>query len=164
MQTILLTVEEMLKRLREGPPRIAALTASLTPAQLRTSPDEGWSATHVLAHLRACGDVWGGHILRILAEDRPEIRGISPRTWMKKTDYPDLEFRRSFDAFARQRAGLLAALEPLPPDSWERTAVVKAYGQVQENNVLFYADGLARHERPHIRQIQHIAEALQKRS
>ncbi|MGH2486961.1 MAG: hypothetical protein ACRDHE_13205, partial [Ktedonobacterales bacterium] len=52
-----LTIEQVLILLAETPPRLAGLTASLAPAQLRTipSPDE-WSANDVLAHLRACAD------------------------------------------------------------------------------------------------------------
>lgn len=53
-----LTIEQVLTLLAEGPPRIAALTDGLSPAQLRTtpSPDE-WSLNDVLAHLRSCSDM-----------------------------------------------------------------------------------------------------------
>jgi hypothetical protein len=38
-------------------PRLVALTANLTPAQLRTPPQpDEWSANDVLAHLRACAE------------------------------------------------------------------------------------------------------------
>jgi hypothetical protein len=41
------------------PPRITALTAGLGPAQLHTAPaPDEWSANEVLAHLRACADMW----------------------------------------------------------------------------------------------------------
>ena len=52
----------------------------------------------VLAHLRACADVWGNYIRTIIAEDRPQFRAVSPRTWIKQTDYPDLAFRPSLGA------------------------------------------------------------------
>ena len=58
-----LTIEQVLIMLAETPPRIAALTAGLAPAQLRTAPNQGeWSANDVLAHLRSCADVWGNCI------------------------------------------------------------------------------------------------------
>src|SRR5215469_12790150 len=55
-----LTLEQMLTLLRETPTRIAELTADLSPEalQMKPAPDE-WSANEVLAHLRACADVWG---------------------------------------------------------------------------------------------------------
>ena len=162
-ESILLTTDEILARLAEGPQLIATATAGLTPKQLRASPDDGWSANEVLAHLRACGDVWGGHILATLAEDRPTRQGISPRTWMKRTDYPDLEFQPSFEAFSSQRAALLATLETLSPEGWKRTALIRSYGKMfNEHTALFFADGLARHERTHIKQIESIAAALRK--
>src|SRR5438270_1388745 len=103
--------------LTEAPQRIAALTGYLEPAQLRTAPGpDEWSANDVLAHLRSCADVWGDCIAVILAEDRPTLRAIDPRTWIKRTNYPDLDFRPSLQAFTEQRAALLAVLEALPPE------------------------------------------------
>ena len=94
-----LTTKQIVTRLADAPRRITALTADITPAQLRTSPaDDAWSANEVLAHLRACADVWGNHIAAILAEDMPERRGVNPRTWIKSTDYLELGFHE-LDAF-----------------------------------------------------------------
>jgi DinB superfamily len=158
-----LTIEQVLTLLAATPPRIDALTADLTPAQLQTAPNhDEWSANDVLAHLRACADVWGNCIATMIAEDRPTLRAVNPRTWIKKTDYRELEFRPSLRAFARQRADLLAVLEPLPPDGWSRAATVTGAGAVLERTVLTYAQGLARHERPHVKQIERIVNTMQR--
>jgi hypothetical protein len=120
-----LTIEQVLSLLAETPPRIAALTADLSPAQLHTTPNhDGWSANDVLAHLRACADVWGNCIVAMIEEDWPVLRAVNPRTWIKKTDYLELEFRPSLRSFATQRADLLAVLSPLPIDAWSRAARV----------------------------------------
>lgn len=158
-----LDTQEMLSLLTETPQRIAALTDGLTPAQLRTVPDgdEEWSANDVLAHLRSCADVWGGCIATILAEDHPTIRAINPRTWIRSTDYPELDFLSSFDAFLAQREELLAVLEPLSPEEWSRGATVTGAGKPLERTAHFYAQWLARHERSHIKQIRNIVNAVQ---
>lgn len=157
-----LTIEQVLTLLAAMPQRLAALTDGLTPAQLRTSPSpDEWSANDVLAHLRSCADVWGGCITTMIAEDRPTIRAINPRTWIKRTDYRDLEFRPSLDAFTTQRAELLAILEPLQPEGWSRAATVTGAGNVLERTVLSYAQWLARHERPHVKQIERIVNVMQ---
>ncbi|MEO8955385.1 MAG: hypothetical protein ABI396_06075 [Ktedonobacteraceae bacterium] len=66
-----LTTEQVLTLLAETPPRIAALTAGLAPAQLQTTPNhDGWSANDVLAHLRACADVWGNCIVAMIRRTR----------------------------------------------------------------------------------------------
>lgn len=156
-----LTAERVLSLLVVAPPRIAELTAGLSEKQLHAAPNEGeWSVNEVLAHLRSCADVWGGCIATILAEDRPTIRAVNPRTWIKQTDYLDLDFRPSFDAFTTQRAALLAVLEPLPPEGWLRSATVTGAGNVLERSVHGYAQWLVRHERPHLKQIARIVLAI----
>ncbi|HZS77833.1 MAG TPA: DinB family protein [Ktedonobacteraceae bacterium] len=156
----LLTPEQILTLLAATPTRLATLTDGLAPTQLHTAPNpDQWSANDVLAHLRSCADVWGNCIRTIIKEDRPTIRAINPLTWIKQTDYPELEFRPSLRAFTSQRAELLAFLEPLPPEGWSRTATVTGAGKVLERTVLFYARWLATHERQHVRQVEHIVSS-----
>jgi hypothetical protein len=161
VRSLSLTIEQVLTLLAETPPRIAALTAGLAPAQLHTRPNhDGWSANDVLAHLRACADVWGNCIMTMIAEDTPTLRAVNPRTWIKKTDYLELEFRPSLRSFATQRADLLAVLSPLPPEGWSRAARVSGAGKVLERTVLLYAQWLARHERQHVKQVERIVNTM----
>ena len=155
-----LTSDQVVTLLEETPRRIADLTAALRPAQLRVIPrrDE-WSANDVLAHLRACADVWGGCMEAILAEDAPTLRAVNPLTWIKKTDYLVLGFRASLRSFTIQRAALLDVLEPLAPAAWSRTATITGAGKLLERNVLFYGRWLAGHERAHVKQIESIVKS-----
>jgi hypothetical protein len=155
------TTEQLLAMLSESPPRIAVLTAGLAAPLLHTppAPDE-WSANDVLAHLRSCSDVWGGYIELILAEDMPTIRAVNPTTWIKKTDYPEQEFRPSLQAFTTQRAGLLAVLKPLTPEEWSRAATVTGAGKPRIRTVNEYAHWLANHERSHLKQIERVVNAV----
>ena len=156
-----LTIAQVLALLEETPTLIAAATKGLTEAQLQRSPERGeWSANEVLAHVRACADVRGEPIRTIVAQDHPTFRAVNPLTWIKKTDYLELEFRPSFKAFAKQRADLLALLELLPRRGWSRGATVTGAGAPLERTVLFYAEWVARHERPHVKQIERIVSAL----
>jgi hypothetical protein len=161
MSSEALTTEQILSMLAEAPPRLATLTAELSPAQLRTHPNpDEWSANDILAHLRSCADVWGNCITTILAEDRPTIRAINPRTWIDRTDYLELEFRPSLDAFTRQRTELLAVLKPLPPEVWLRSATVTGAGKVLERTVLSYAEWLATHERSHVKAVARLVRTI----
>lgn len=147
--------------LAEAPPRIAALTAGLLPSQLHSPPNpDEWSANDVLAHLRSCADVWGGCIEVLIAQDRPTIRAINPRTWIKKTDYPEQEFQPSLQAFTAQRTDLLAVLKSLPAEGWSRSATFTGAGRPLERTVQSFAVRLAIHERPHIKQIERIVSAM----
>lgn len=157
-----LTVDQILSLLREGPPRIAAHTAGLSMAQLHDAPGpDEWSLNEVLAHLRSCADVWGGCITTIIAEDRPAIRAVNPRTWIKDTDYLEQQFKPSLEAFTAQRADLLAVLEGLAADAWDRSATVSVAGKPLERTVLFYAEWLATHERSHVKSIGRVVKAMQ---
>ena len=52
-------------------------------AALHPSPITAWSVNDQLAHLRACHDVPRRHMLRIIRQDHPAWKGMSPRTWQK---------------------------------------------------------------------------------
>lgn len=155
------TIEEILALLAAAPARLAGLTAGLSPEQLIAPPAPGeWSARHVLAHLRACSDMWGGYISRILNEDHPTIKAMNPTTWIEHTDYREQAFHSSLQAFTAQRRDLLAVLEPLPLESWSRAATVTGGGKPRERTVYDYAQWLANHERSHDRQLKNIAAAV----
>jgi hypothetical protein len=158
-----LIVEEILTLLPQGPQRVAFATAGLTEVQLHSAASEGeWSANDVLAHLRACADVWGNCIARMLAEDSPTLKAVNPRTWIKSTDYLDLDFEPSLRAYTTQRAALLATLNSLPPEAWSRGATVKGAGKPLQRTVHSCAESIAIHERAHIKQIERIAKAINK--
>jgi hypothetical protein len=128
---------------------------------LHAAPAPGeWSVNEVLAYLRACADMWGNSIAAIIDHDHPTLRAINPRTWINKTDYREQPFQRSLDAFTAQRADLLAVLEPLAPEGWARSATVTGAGKPLERTVRFYAQWLAEHERPHLKQIERITNTM----
>lgn len=145
MAAMELTVEQVRSMLAETSRRIAALTAGRELMQLHVAPSPGeWSVNDVLAHLRSCADVWGDAIRRIITEDMPVIRAIDPRAWTMQTEYPKQEFLPSLEAFTTQRFELLATLDALPPEGWERAATVKGAGKPLTRTVLGYASRLAR--------------------
>ena len=160
-----LTIDEVMTILPETPRRIAELTEDLTSMQLRTPPGpDAWSVNDVLAHLRACDDVLGGSILRIVSEDTPTWKRESPRSWIRKTDYLEWEFAPAFTAFKKQRAELLTVLEPLPPDAWDRRAMVtERDGTIEARTALYYGDWLAEHERQHWEHLDDVVAVIRDR-
>ncbi len=142
------------------PPRIAALSAGLRPAQLQAAPKSGgWCANEVLAHLRACADVWGTCIGRIIKEEHPRIRAVHPRIWIRSTDYLEQKYASSLRAYTAQRAQLLAALRSLREQDWLRGATVTGEGKVRTRTVHFYAERLASHELRHLQQLEDIVKS-----
>jgi hypothetical protein len=155
-----MTGEQVVTILAAMPERIAALTDGLTSTQLQAVPTtEEWSLNDILAHLRACADVWGPSMRRVIAEDHPTIRAINPQAWIERMDYRDLDFRPSFEAYAKQRAELLTLLEPLPQDGWMRTATVTGAGAPLQRTVLDWGVRMARHERAHVKHMEAFVRA-----
>src|SRR4051794_20612674 len=153
--------DRVLAPLAKTPRRIEQITSGLDPDQLRARTAESeWSLNDILAHLRSNADVWGGYIIRILEEDAPRIKAISPRTWIKSTDYLDWEFRSSFCLFVSERQALLEILQSMSNAAWTRGATITGAGKVLQRTVLTYARTLAQHEQPHIRQIARTANRL----
>ena len=147
--------------LGKAPSSIAESVAQASPRRLRTNPTpHEWSANGVIAHLRACADVWGGCIETILAEDEPTIRAVNPRTWIRNTDYLTKDFRDSLRAFTAQRADLMAVLEPLTPTNWSRHAIITGAGSLSNGPFSTMPNGSQAIERPHIRQIRRVVEAV----
>ena len=156
-----LTIEQLLNRLAAAPARLASLTEGLSTAQLLAPPEPGeWSERDVLAHLRSCADMWGRAIAVILSQDHPTFKAVNPTTWIKQTNYLELEFQPSLVAFTAQRAALLETLRPLAPEDWARAATVTGAGKPLDRSVYTYAQWLANHERSHYRQLDNIARAV----
>ena len=159
-------IDKILAILKATSPSLTKLTSGLMPVQLHTAPSAGeWSVNEVLAHLRACDDVWGNYyIMTILAQDKPTIKARNPRTWIKDTDYLQQDFQSSLRAFTKQRKKLLSVLELLSPKDWARTNTLIGAGKPLLQTLLCHADGLARHERAHLKQIERTLRALRSAS
>ncbi len=148
-----MTTEQILEVLASTPGRLAAITAGATAADLRRPPKpREWSMTELLAHLRACADVFGGAILTILDDEDATIRAINPTTWIKGTDYPTLEFGASLSAFRRQRHDCCPCLGGSTRPRGNDGRPWWAPARRSPISIQAYADRMARHERAHWRQ------------
>jgi len=149
--------EKLLHLLAATPHRIAAVSGGLDNARLHGKADEkAWSANDILAHLRACADVWGKSIMTMLTEEQPTLRYVSPRTWIRKTNYLDLEFLASFQAFTQQRDELLKTLKSLTIEDWSRAALING----REQTVFTYAQRMTQHEHEHCEQIEALLKSI----
>ena len=154
-------IEKLLKSLAETPHRIASASRELENTRLQFRPDENsWSANDILAHLRACADVWGKSILAMITQDHPTLRYVSPRAWIRKTGYPELEFRQSLQAFAQQREELVKLLEALAIADWSRGATFTATTKGREQTVLSYVQRITQHENGHCEQIEALLKSV----
>jgi uncharacterized damage-inducible protein DinB len=146
-------IKKFLDLLAEAPRRIATATRSVPDAQLNLrTAEEPWSVSDILAHLRASADVREKFMQAMLTQDQPVMRYISPRTYIRKTDYLVLPFAESFKAYKKQRAELLNTLIGLSLNDWSRSATIKE----RPETVFSYTLYLTQHETVHCEQIEEL--------
>ena len=147
-------IRTLLTRLSETPEKIARIAQGVSEPRLHRRPDvDAWSAQEIVAHLRACAAVWGRSIDRMLAEDHPTIRYVSPRGWIRKTDYLQQTFHANLRRFTEERAALVTTLETLSSGSWTRGATFTGTTLGRAGTVLSYASRIAEHEVRHLDQL-----------
>jgi hypothetical protein len=160
MVAIPLEIETVLKQLAATPRRLAAMSREHDAARMRARPSaEAWSPNEILGHLRVCADVWGKSMQVMLTQEHPTMRYVSPRSRLKKTNYLELDFDASLQAFAQQRKELLKTLKALDPQGWERGATFTATTR-REQTVLSYAWRMAHHEQVHLEQMEAVLKEL----
>ena len=148
-------IEIYLKLLEETPNRLKKVTKSFDEVRLqRRTEKQIWSVNDILAHLRSCADVWGDSIESMLAEENPTIPYRHPRQWIKKTNYLELSFHESFQAFVVQRKKLLKALRHVSLADWSRAAII----QGREHTVFTQVRRIAMHENVHCEQIESLLQ------
>jgi hypothetical protein len=147
-------IAAILESLANTPRRLQSLGRAHGATAFDYKPDaDTWSANEILAHLRACADIWGKSILAMITQDHPTVRYVSPRTWMKKTNYATLTFSESLNAFQQQRDELVSLLTGLSPTDWLRGATFTATTIGREQTIWSYARRIADHEAVHLGEI-----------
>lgn len=148
-------IELVLEMLASTPKQIARIARGHDDRQLHRQPAAGaWSARDIVAHLRACAEVWGRSIDQMIKIDHPTMRYVSPRGWIKRTDYLDQSFRVSLRAFSETRTALLDTLNTLGMAGWSRRATFTGTTLGRDATVLIYARRIADHEVPHLDQLR----------
>ena len=155
MKATLAEIEKYLSILSQTPPRIQQAAKGWDEARLQSKTgDKAWSVNEILAHLRACADLWTHSIYAMLAEKQPVFSDINERKWAHVTRYAELSFAQSFQAFSLQRENLSRVLQALPFEAWERSALIFE----RRHTVFTQTRRLAKHELEHVEQIENLLQ------
>jgi len=146
----------ILELLTHTPLRVEKATRGVQTTRLCLRSDvEPWSVSDILAHLRACADVWGGSIIAMIMRDNPTMPYVSPRTWMKKPMYVEQEFNAALESFAKERQKLVKALGNLDDAGWLRRGTFTGTSpRGRDQTVLSYSNRIVDHEQAHLDQIE----------
>ena len=156
MKTISDDINRILELLAQAPIRLEKATRGVQTTRLALRTDaEPWSVSDILAHLRACSDVWGGSINTMIMLDNPTRRYVSPRSWMRKPKYAEQAFKAALESFTQERQKLLETLAKLDAAGWARPGTFTGTSSRQRNQtVMSYSERIVNHEQPHLDQIE----------
>ena len=144
-------IQTVLSSLAETPGKLTSLAAEFDESRLYSLRSEKtWSFSEILAHLRACADIWTFSIYAMLTEEKPILPDVNERKWAKLSAYARLPIALSLQAFTFQREELLRVLRPLPKDGWEHSSLTLE----REHTVFTQARRMALHEQGHLEQIE----------
>ena len=139
-------------RLAATPRDIAHLVVEATDAVLDATPQEGWSARIVIAHLRddeyLCMRV---ALERMLAEDGPELTFLEGDGWGPGRNTSRDRKELLLADFALQRQASLNILQSLRPGDWDRQGHT-AGGQAF--TLRAFVESWADHDREHLAQLE----------
>jgi hypothetical protein len=153
-------IERSLQWIAETPGSLRNATRGIDDAFLQSSSAKSsWSVNDILAHLRACADIWTFSIYAMLAASEPALPDINERKWAKVTGYTDVSFSESLQAFSIQRENLLRVLNNLSLESWDKSAMI--FGR--KHTIFTQVRRMAKHEQEHLNQMAGLLSKIARR-
>lgn len=152
MKTTRDEIEMILALLEQTPQRIAKALVSSQGDVYFTPDQKTWSVHEVLVHLRACADVWGQNIEKMLLRNKPILAEIHPHAQARNANYKEQDFVNSLRIFVEQRENLLQKLKNLHFEDWSRSAMIGG----RRHTVFSQARRMAMHEPAYCEQIENL--------
>lgn len=150
-------IEKLLQKFAATPARIAAAVEGKTSEQLTQRRDqESWTATDILAHLRAADEIVSTRIYMILARDEPPLIAFDERRWAEIAHYTTSDFQTSLTLLTLRRAEHVATLRQLALPDWQRSGKHEALG---DQSLLAILQNITGHEEEHCTQIEALFKA-----
>lgn len=142
----------ILATLRATPALFYSLCSDLTSEAWTVRPAVGeWSAVEILCHLTDMdAEVNLPRFRKVAQETNPFVAGIETNAWAETRLYIQRDGPQSLRDFVNARHELLAFLETLSPEEWQRPARHAVFGPTRLQEMANFA---ANHDRLHIRQI-----------
>lgn len=116
---------------------------------LSPSRDGGWGVVEVLAHLRDWEEVFLERLRIAVTEDHPFLPTYDDELWPIERDYRGQEPGQTLARFRELRGEVVAFLQGLPAEAWDRVSTHGTFGDV---TVLWMADHICDHDKEHLEQ------------
>jgi hypothetical protein len=151
----------LIARYRDGYAAIVESLVKITPEELDARPGPGkWTVREIVHHLADSETTAAIRIRRLLAEDRPEIKGYDQDEFARRLHY-DRPHETSLQLFKVVRESTAELLERMSPDDWRREGTHSEAGRyTPETWLTIYAA----HAHKHAQQIRAARDAARKQT
>ena len=131
-------------------------TEPLTAEQLAVPEAEGkWSTAGVLQHLADSELVWGYHLRKVLAEDRPVLTSFDQDLWANRLGYMAADRNAALPLFSALRSENLDLLARASPSDLDRVGVHEERGEESVRHMMRLCAG---HDLVHRKQLQRLVD------
>jgi uncharacterized damage-inducible protein DinB len=151
--------EAILARLRGNLSALHSILPALDETQWYQPPKKNaWAINQILCHLRDVErEVYLPRIRILMSQDNPHISAIDTDRWSEERGYAQQSGEDAFDAFTQARLDLIAQLESLTHDQWNRPARHSLLGPTSLAETLKFATD---HDVLHLAQIRSNLETI----
>ena len=126
---------KLIAQYRDGYAAIAEALIKITPEELDGRPGPGkWTVREIVHHLADSEMTAGIRLRRLLAEDRPEIKGYDQDEFARRLHY-DRPHEGSLELFKAVRDSTAELLERMQPADWLREGTPQRSGALHAGNV-----------------------------
>lgn len=138
--------------LKSTPAALDALSGEITGSQWRERPGPAeWSLTELFCHLRDVDrEVNAPRFEKVAAGGNPFLAGINTDTWAQERNYQQQDGAAALREFIETRTRLVAQLEALSEEDWQRPARHAIFGPTNLQELVSF---VTTHDRSHIQQI-----------
>lgn len=148
------SIEAVRAALAAVPGEFSRLVSDKTDDQLtRPAQDGGFGLVEILPHMRDWEEILGERVGRILEEDTPSLDEYDDSLWAIEHAYREQDPRAALREFSARRADLVARLEGLQPEEWNRVGVLAKHGRVTLHWLL---DRFCDHDAKHVVQARDV--------
>ncbi len=141
----------LVEQYKDGYTVVAEALTGATEEEMDRHPAPGkWSAREIVHHLADSEMTSAIRLRRLIAEDRPSIRGYDQEEFARRLHY-DRPWQSSLEAFHYARVTTGELLDCLTPDEWKRGGTHSESGPYSVEDWL---EIYARHAHNHAEQIK----------